>query len=79
VAELFGDGEDAEAGAAVTARLARKSARSWPLAERLAPAVAALVDWDPGDLPIAPVLLDLPGAAPREALRQRAIAWSANV
>jgi hypothetical protein len=79
VAELFGDGEDAEAGAAATARLARKSARSWPLAERLAPAVAALVDWDPGDLPIVPVLLDLPDAAPREALRQRAIAWGENV
>ena len=79
VKELFGDGEDADAGAAVTARLARKSARSWPLAERLAPAVAALLDWDPGDLPIAPVLLDLPDVASREALRQRAIAWSANI
>ena len=42
-------------------------------------AAAALVDWDPGDLPIAPVLLDLPDIAPREALRQRAIAWSAKV
>jgi hypothetical protein len=79
VTELFGDGAETEAGVAVTARLARKSARSWPLAERLAPAVAALVDWDPGDLPIAPVLLDLPDLAPREALRQRAIAWGANV
>ncbi|MCM3874826.1 MAG: hypothetical protein NEA02_00250, partial [Thermoanaerobaculia bacterium] len=79
VAELFGDGEETAADATVTARLARKSARSWPLAERLAPAVAALVDWDPGDLPIAPVLLDLPDIAPRETLRQRAIAWGANV
>jgi hypothetical protein len=79
VTELFGDGAETEADVAVTALLARKSARSWPLAERLAPAVAALVDWDPGDLPIAPVLLDLPDVAPREALRQRAIAWSANV
>jgi len=79
VAELIGAGEETAADAAVTARLARKSARSWPLAERLAPAVAALVDWDPGDLPIAPVLLDLPDIAPRETLRQRAIAWSANV
>ncbi|MGZ6987494.1 MAG: hypothetical protein ACXVH0_00885 [Thermoanaerobaculia bacterium] len=79
VTELFGDGADADAEVAVTALLAQKSARSWPLAERLAPAVAALVDWDPGDLPIAPVLLDLPDAAPREALRQRAIAWSVNV
>ncbi len=79
VNELFGDGEETAADALVTARLARKAARSWPLAERLAPAVAALVDWDPGDLPIAPVLLDLPDLAPRESLRQRAIAWSANV
>lgn len=79
VAELFGDGEEMAADAAVTARLARKSARTWPLAERLAPAVAALVDWDPGDLPIVPVLLDLPDIAPREALRQRAIAWSMKV
>ena len=63
----------------MTARLARKSAKSWPLAERLAPAVAALLDWDPGDLPIVPVLLGLPDVASREALRQRAIAWSANV
>jgi hypothetical protein len=41
--------------------------------------VAALVDWDPGDLPIVPVLLGLPDVASREALRQRAIAWSANI
>ena len=79
VSELFGDEEETASDVAATARLARKSARNWPLAERLAPAVAALVDWDPGDLPIAPVLLDLPDLAPREALRQRAIAWSANV
>jgi hypothetical protein len=37
------------------------------------------VDWDPGDLPIVPVLLDLPDITPREALRQRAIAWSVYV
>jgi hypothetical protein len=74
VAELFG--EDEEIGdAAGAARVARKSARSWPLAERVAPAAAALVDWDPGDLPIAPVLLDLPDTASRDALRQRAISW----
>ena len=79
MSELFGDDADTPADLAATARLARKSAKSWPLAERLAPAVAALVDWDPGDLPIVPVLLDLPDVAPREALRQRAIAWSANV
>jgi hypothetical protein len=79
VSELFGDADETAAEVAATARLARKSAKSWPLAERLAPAVAALVDWDPGDLPIAPVLLDLPDLAPRDALRQRAIAWSANV
>ncbi|HQR47634.1 MAG TPA: hypothetical protein PK598_16680 [Thermoanaerobaculia bacterium] len=40
---------------------------------------AALVDWDPGDLPIVPVLLDLPEGASREAMRQRAIAWCAAV
>jgi hypothetical protein len=79
VSELFGDDADIPADVAVRVRLARKSAKSWPLAERLAPAVAALVDWDPGDLPIVPVLLGLPDVASREALRQRAIAWSANV
>jgi hypothetical protein len=78
VSELFGD-EDTPADLAVTGRLARKSAKSWPLAERLAPAVAALLDWDPSDLPIVPVLLGLPDLAGREVLRQRAIAWSANV
>jgi hypothetical protein len=77
VAELFGEDEEIgdAAGAARVARVARKSARSWPLAERVAPAAAALVDWDPGDLPIAPVLLDLPDTASRDALRQRAISW----
>ena len=52
--------------------------RGWAPAERLAPALAALVDWDPGDLPIVPVLLDLAEDASREALRQRAIAWGAR-
>jgi len=74
VSELFGEDEEIE-DAAGAGRVARKSARSWPLAERVAPAVAALVDWDPGDLPIVPVLLDLPDTASRDALRQRAIAW----
>jgi hypothetical protein len=74
VAELFGEDEKIE-DAAGAGRVARKSARTWPLAERLAPAAAALVDWDPGDLPIVPVLLDLPDTASRDALRQRAIAW----
>jgi hypothetical protein len=73
------DDADTPAHVAVTVSLARRSAKSWPLAERLAPAVAALVDWDPGDLPIVPVLLGLPDVASREALRQRAIAWSANI
>ena len=49
----------------------RRAVRDWPLAERLAPALATLLDWDPGDLPIAPVLLDLPDDAPREALVAR--------
>jgi hypothetical protein len=60
-------------------RATRRAARAWEPAERLAPAIAALVDWDPGDLPIVPVLLDLPDGTPREALRQRAIAWGAAV
>ena len=74
VSELFGEDEEIE-DAAGAGRVARKSARTWPLAERVAPAVAALIDWDPGDLPIVPVLLDLPDTASRDALRQRAIAW----
>ncbi|HEY3350202.1 MAG TPA: hypothetical protein VGM13_10535 [Thermoanaerobaculia bacterium] len=78
VSELFGEDEEIE-DAAGAGRVARKSARTWPLAERVAPAVAALVDWDPGDLPIVPVLLDLPDTASRDALRQRAIAWGETV
>ncbi|MEO8053600.1 MAG: hypothetical protein ABI768_00500 [Acidobacteriota bacterium] len=74
VSELFGEDEAIE-DAVGAGRVARKSARTWPLAERVAPAAAALVDWDPGDLPIVPVLLDLPDTASRDALRQRAIAW----
>jgi hypothetical protein len=74
VSELFGEDEEIE-DAAGAGRVARKSARTWPLAERVAPAAAALVDWDPGDLPIVPVLLDLPDTASRDALRQRAISW----
>ena len=72
VSELFGEEEEIE-DAAGAGRVARKSARTWPLAERVAPAAAALVDWDPGDLPIVPVLLDLPDTASRDALRLRAI------
>lgn len=49
----------------------RRAVRDWPPAERLAPALATLLDWDPGDLPIAPVLLDLPDGAPKEALGPR--------
>ncbi len=49
----------------------RRAARDWPVAERLAPALATLLDWDPGDLPIAPVLLDLPDDASREDLVAR--------
>lgn len=49
----------------------RRAVREWPLFERIAPALAALLDWDPGDLPIAPVLLDLPDEAPRESLVAR--------
>jgi hypothetical protein len=60
-------------------REVRRAVRHWDASERLAPAVAALVDWDPGDLPIVPLLLDLPEGASREALRQRAIAWGSVV
>ena len=60
-------------------REVRRAVRRWDPSERLASAVAALVDWDPGDLPIVPVLLDLPENASREAMRQRAIAWGAAV
>jgi hypothetical protein len=74
VAELFGEDEEIE-DAARAGRVARRTARAWPLAERVAPAAAALIDWDPGDLPIVPVLLDLSDTASRDALRQRAIAW----
>lgn len=49
----------------------RRAVREWPAAERLAPALATLLDWDPGDLPIARLLLDLPDAAPPESLAAR--------
>ena len=49
----------------------RRAVRDWPLAERLAPALGSLLDWDPGDLAIAAVLLDLPEGAPRETLGAR--------
>lgn len=49
----------------------RRAVRDWPLAERLAPALASLLDWDPGDLPIAPILLDVPDDATPEKLCAR--------
>ncbi|MGE5347207.1 MAG: hypothetical protein ACM3JH_14740, partial [Acidithiobacillales bacterium] len=75
-----GDGllfEDAF-GRAAARRAARRAVRALEPAERLAPAIAALVDWDAGDLPIVPDLLDLPRDAPRSAMRQRAMAWGAS-
>ncbi|HSB37097.1 MAG TPA: hypothetical protein VLH41_09465 [Thermoanaerobaculia bacterium] len=66
--------EDEAGLRAALALPARRAARTWERAERVAPALAALLDWDPGDLPVAPVLLDLPDGTPRDALRQRAIA-----
>jgi hypothetical protein len=69
------DADDATGGPTPT----RRSAKTWPPAERLAPAIAALIDWDPGDLPIAPILLDMPSDAARDALRRRAIAWGEEV
>lgn len=57
----------------------RRAVRDWPSGERLAPALATLLDWDPGDLPIAPVLLDLPDDAPREALGSRLATLAAGV
>ncbi len=55
-----------------------RALRSWPIAERIAPALATLLDWEPGDLAIAPPLLDLPADASREALRSRLAAWAAT-
>ena len=55
-----------------------RALRGWTVAERLAPALATLLDWDPGDLAIAPPLLDLPSDASREALRSRLAAWAAT-
>ncbi len=78
VSELFGEEEEVE-DAAAAGRVARKTARAWPTAERVTPAAAALLDWDPGDLPIVPVLLDLPDTASRDALRQRAISWAEGI
>jgi hypothetical protein len=76
-ASLFVSEEDA---APTLAGLpSRRTAKAWPQAERLAPAVAALLDWDPGDLPLVPVLLDLPDGSEREALRQRVIHLAAGV
>ena len=75
---LFDPENEAEERAAL-ALPARRAARAWEPAERVAPALAALLDWDPGDLPVAPVLLDLPDDAPRDALRQRAAALGRDV
>ena len=49
----------------------RRAVREWPVAERLAPALATLLGLYPGDLHIAPVLLDLPAGATKEALGTR--------
>jgi hypothetical protein len=57
----------------------RREAKRWLPAERVAPALGALLDWDPGDLPIAPLLLDLPDNATRDALRARAASLAADV
>ena len=56
----------------------RRSVRAWPVAERLAPALATLLDWDPGDLAVVPILLDLPDDATKEALGARLAAWAAS-
>jgi hypothetical protein len=69
-ATLFGGEEDALPS--------RREAKRWPAAERAAPALGALLDWDPQDLPVAPVLLDLEDGATREALRARAAAIAAE-
>jgi hypothetical protein len=75
---LFDPEDEAEERAAL-ALPARRAAREWEPAERVAPALAALLDWDPGDLPVAPVLLDLSDDASRDALRQRAAALGREV
>jgi hypothetical protein len=56
----------------------RREVKRWTAAERGAPALGALLDWDPQDLPVAPVLLDLPDDAPRETLRARAAALASQ-
>jgi hypothetical protein len=56
----------------------RREAKRWSAAERAAPALGALLDWDPQDLGLAPRLLDLPDDAPREALRAKAAALAAE-
>ncbi|HKC23365.1 MAG TPA: hypothetical protein VKF32_01415 [Thermoanaerobaculia bacterium] len=69
-AALFGADEDALP--------TRREVKRWTAAERGAPALGALLDWDPHDLPVAPVLLDLPDDAPKETLRARAAALAAE-
>jgi len=76
-ASLFGAEE--EAARTLAGLPSRRAVKAWPQAERLAPAVAALLDWDPGDLPLVPVLLDLPAGTERDALRQRVIHMAEGV
>lgn len=67
----FGEGDPAD-GAEDLGGL--RSARRWPLAERLAPALAAQLDPDPGDLEIVPALLGVPPGASRDRLAHRTAA-----
>ncbi len=72
-AELFDDAAPTTEGS-----ITRREARRLTPLERLAPAVAALLDWNPADMGLVPILLDLSEAATRDALRQRATALSAG-
>ncbi len=67
----FGEGDPPDASGEIGAL---RSARRWPLAERLAPALAAQLDPDPGDLEVVPLLLGLPPGTARERLAQRTAA-----
>lgn len=59
--------------------VSRRAARRWPLAERLAPAVASLLDWDPTGFALVPALLDLPEGTSREEQGRRAVELAARV
>lgn len=56
-----------------------RASRRWPPAERLAPALAAQLDWDPGDLALVPILLGVPPDTSRDRLAHRTALLAADV